>query len=69
MHAHDAVVDLAATAQPLPRDGGRLRAALERSRFVDAADGLRMRMLARDQTLAFIARLSFFPLDRFHETL
>ena len=69
MHAHDAVVDLAATAQPLPCGSGRLCAALERSRFVHAADGLRMRMRACDEPLAFVAHLSFFPLDRFHETL
>jgi hypothetical protein len=69
MDAHDSVVDLAAAAQPLPRGSSRLRAALERSRFVDATDGLRVRMLACDQPLAFVAHLSFFPLDRFHETL
>jgi len=69
MHADDAVVDLATTAQPLPRGGGRLCAALECSRFVNAADRLHVRMLARDQSLAFVAHLGFFPLDRFHETL
>jgi len=69
MHAHDAVVDFAATAQPLPCDGSRPRAALECSRFVDAADGLRVRMLARNQALALVTHLGFFPLDRFHETL
>jgi hypothetical protein len=69
MHAHDAVVDLAAAAQPLPCGSRRLCAALERSRFVHAADGLRMGMLTRDEPLTFVAHLSFFPLDRFHETL
>jgi hypothetical protein len=69
MHAHDAVVDLAAAAQPLPCDSGRLCAALERSRFVHAANGQRMGMLARDKPLAFVAHLSFIPLDRFHKTL
>jgi hypothetical protein len=69
MHAHDAVVDFAAAAEPLPCDSGRFRAALERSRFIQATDGLRVRMLARDQALTFVAHLSFFPLDRFHEAL
>jgi hypothetical protein len=48
MHAHDAVVDLAATTKPLARGADRMRAALGRSRFVNAADGFRMRMLVGD---------------------
>ena len=42
MHADDAVVDLAATAEPLPPDANGLIAALGRSRFIEAADRLGM---------------------------
>jgi len=69
MHSHDAIVHLPATPQPLPRGADGLRAALDRSRFVQAADGLRVRVVARDHALAFVPHLGFFPLDRFHETL
>ena len=51
MHADDAVVDLAATAQPLPPGTDGLVTALGRSRFIDAADSLGMGMFASDQTL------------------
>ncbi len=69
MHADDAVVYLAATTQPLPRGADGMHAALGRSGFVQAADGLRVSVLAGDQLLAFVPHIGFFPLDRFHETL
>jgi hypothetical protein len=69
MHADDAVVDLAATPQPLPRGADRMRAALRRSRFVDAANGFLMGMLLGDQLLTIVPYPEFIPLDRFHESL
>jgi hypothetical protein len=69
MHADDAVVYLAATTQPLPRGADGLHAALGRSRFVQAADGLRVSVRARDQPLALVPDAGLIPLDRFHETL
>jgi len=69
MHADDAVVDLAATTEPLARGADRMRAALRRSRFVQAADGFLMRMLAGDQLLTVVPHTEFIPLDRFHESL
>jgi hypothetical protein len=69
MHADDAVVDLAATTQPLPRRANGMHAVLGSSRFVNAADGLRVRMRAGDQPLAVVPHPGVIPLDRFHETL
>jgi hypothetical protein len=69
MHADDAIVDLAATPQPLARGADRMRAALGRSRLVDAADGLLMSMLVSNQPLTVIPYTRFIPLDRFHESL
>jgi hypothetical protein len=69
MDADDAVVHLAATAEPLPSDADRLVAALGRSRFIDTADRLRMGVLARDQLLAFVANAWSIPLDRFQQSL
>lgn len=69
MHGDDAVVHLTATPQPLPLGADGMRAALGRSRFVNAADGLRMSVVARDQPLALVAHTALIPLDRFHETL
>jgi len=69
MHADHAVVDFAATAQPLPIDADGLVAALERSGFVQEAESLRMRVLAGNQPLAAVAHIGLIPLDRFHETL
>jgi hypothetical protein len=69
MHADHAVVDLAATTQPLPPDAGRMLTALGRARFVDATDGLRVSVLAGNQPLTVVAHTGFIPLDRFHETL
>jgi hypothetical protein len=69
MHADDAVVHLAATAEPLPPGPDRFDTALGRSRFIDAADGLGVGVLARHQLLAPVADTAFIPLDRFQETL
>jgi hypothetical protein len=69
MHADDAVVDLAATTQPLPRGANGRHAALESSGFVQAADGLLVSVFASDQPLAVVAHADLIPLDRFHETL
>jgi hypothetical protein len=69
MHADDAVVDLAAATQPLPRGTDGMHAALGRSRFVKAADGLLVSVFAGDQLLALVTHTALIPLDRFHETL
>ena len=69
MHADDAVVHFAAAAEPLPPGPDRFDAALGRSRFIDAADGLGVGVLARHQLLALVADTGFIPLDRFQETL
>ncbi len=69
MHADDAVVDLAATAQPLPRGTHGLVAALGRSRFIDAADGLGVLVVACHQLLTLVAEGAFIPLDGFQQTL
>jgi len=65
MDADDAVVHLAATAQPLPSGADRLVAALGRSRFIDAADRLRVGVFASNQLLALVADARSIPLDRF----
>jgi len=69
MHADDAVVDLAATPQPLTRGADGMHAALGRAGFVQAADGLRVGVLAGNQSLALVPDAGLIPLDRFHETL
>jgi len=69
MDADDAVVDLTATTQPLPRGANGLVAALGRAGLIQAADGLRVRVFTGDQPLAFVAHGNLIPLDRFHETL
>jgi hypothetical protein len=69
MHADDAVIDLAATAQPLPPDADGLIAALGRARFINAADGEGMTMRLGDNSLALVAHAAFIPLDRFQQTL
>ena len=69
VHGDDAVVDLAATTQPLTRGADRMLAALGRSRFVQAADGQLVSVFAGDQLLAFVPQTALIPLDRFHETL
>jgi hypothetical protein len=69
VHSDNAVVDLAATTQPLTRDADGVLAALGRSRFVKAADGQLVSVFAGDQLLAFVPQAALIPLDRFHETL
>jgi hypothetical protein len=69
MDAHDAVFDLAATAQPLARSADRMGAALRGSRFVNTADGFLMGMLLGDHLLTVVPHTEFIPLDRFHESL
>jgi hypothetical protein len=69
MDADDAVVHLAATAEPLPPRPDRMRAALGGARFIDTADGLGMTMVAGHQLLTAVADVTFIPLDRFQEPL
>jgi hypothetical protein len=69
VHTNDAVVHLAATAEPLPADADGLVAAFGRSRFIDAADRLGVGVFVPHQLLALIAKFTFIPLDRFQETL
>ena len=69
MHANDTVIDLAATAQPLPRGADGLVTALGRSRFINAADGLGVALIACHQVLALVANTGAIPLDRFQQTL
>ena len=69
MHADDAVIDLAATAEPLPRDANGLNAALGRSGFIEAADREGMGVRPGNDSLALVAHAAFIPLDRFQETL
>jgi hypothetical protein len=69
MHADDAVVHLAATAEPLPPSAHRFDAALGCSRFINAADRLGVGVFACNQLLALIADPAFIPLDRFQKTL
>jgi hypothetical protein len=69
MHADHAVVDLSPIAVILPAHSHRVVAALGRAGFVDAADGLGMRMLLRHDLLTAIAQLLFVPLQRLDEAL
>jgi hypothetical protein len=69
MHANDAVVDLATTAQPLSCGARGMAATLGRARFVEAADRLGVSMFEGNQPLAVVAHAGLIPLDRFHETL
>jgi hypothetical protein len=69
MHADDTVIDLAATAQPLPPGADGLLTALGRPRFIDAADRLGVAVLACHQLLALVANFLLIPLDRFQQTL
>jgi len=69
MHANHTVVDLAATAEPLPRCPRRVFAALGDTRFVDDSDGLDMRMFLRQDLLTAITQLLLIPLDRLEKTL
>ena len=63
MHADDAIVDLAATTQPLPRGANGMHPALGRSGFVQAADGLPVSVLQSNQPLALVAHATLIPLD------
>jgi hypothetical protein len=63
MHTNDAVIDFAATAQPLPRGADGLGAALGRTRFIDAADCFRVAMVACHQLLTLVAKGLLIPLD------
>jgi hypothetical protein len=69
MHADDAVVDLAATTEPLPRGAHGLSAALGRPRFVEAADREGVGVGLGHDSLALVAHAAFIPLDRFQKTL
>ena len=69
MHSHDAVVDLAPVAVPLPRDAHRVVAALGRPGLVHHADRLRVSMLLGHDLLATVEEFLFIPLDRFEKTL
>ena len=63
MNTDDTVIDLAATAEPLPRGTDRLVAALGCPRFINATDRLDMAMVARHQLLAHVANAGAIPLD------
>jgi len=63
MHADDAVVDLAATAQPLATDTDGFMAALGRCGFVQTTDGQGVGVVAGNQLLAMIAQAGLIPLD------
>ena len=63
MHADDAVIDFAATAQPLPCGADGLVTALGRSRLIDAAEGLGVALAASHQLLALVANTGAIPLD------
>src|SRR5580700_3897491 len=69
MHADHAVVDLATTPQPLPRNARGMAAALGRPRFVNTTDRFGMSMFASNQYLAVVTHALLIPLDRFHEAL
>lgn len=69
MDDDDAVVDLAATAQPLPPGAHGLVTAFGGSRFIDTADGRGVALFASDQLLAPVADSAFIPLDRFQQAL
>jgi hypothetical protein len=63
MYAHDAVIDFAAAAQPLPPSANRVRAAFGGARFIDAANGLGMSVLACHEPLTAVAQRRAIPLD------
>jgi hypothetical protein len=69
MHADDAVVDLAPTAEPLAGGPRGVRAALGRAGFVEAADSLGMSVFAGDDSLALVSDALLIPLDRLDEPL
>ena len=63
MHADDAVIDFAATAQPLPCGANGLVPALGCSRFIDATDRLDVTMVVSHHLLALVADARAIPLD------
>jgi hypothetical protein len=63
MHADDAIIDFAATAQPLPCGANGLITALGRSRFIDTTNRLDVAMVACHQLLAMVANAGAIPLD------
>jgi hypothetical protein len=69
MHAHETIVDLATTAQPLPAGRHGMVTALGRPRLVETPDGLGVRMFAGDETLALVAHACLIPLDGLDEPL
>jgi hypothetical protein len=68
-HGVDAVLDLAAVAVVLTLHAGRVPAALGRSRLIDHAQRLRVRMLSGHQLLAAVTEPLFVPSDRFEKSL
>jgi hypothetical protein len=68
-YAVDTVFDLPAIAVVLPFHTGRFGAALDGSRFVDATDGLWMRVFTGDNLLAAITQLLLTPHQGFEEPL
>jgi hypothetical protein len=69
MYADDAVLNLTATTQPLPRGADGMLAALGRAGFVKATDGILVSVFAGHEPLALVTHAFFIPLDRFHEAL
>jgi hypothetical protein len=65
----DAVLDLAAVAVVLTLHTGRVPAAFGRSRLIDHAQRLGVRMLRGHPLLAAVAETLFVPPDRFEKTL
>jgi hypothetical protein len=63
MHADDAIINFAATAQPLPCGANGLVTALGRARFIDATNRLQVAMVACHQLLALTADARAIPLD------
>jgi hypothetical protein len=69
MDSHHAVVQLPAVAIVLSTHADRVVAALADPRFIDAADGFRVGMIACHNLLTTISQSLFIPLDRFEKTL
>lgn len=69
MHAHHAIIDLAAAAVVLPTRAHGFAATFANARLVHAADRLGVRVLARHDLLATVSQFLFIPLDRFQEAL
>ena len=65
----DAVFDLAPISVVLPLHARRVRAALGHAGFIDAANGVGMSMLCRDDLLTAIAELVVIPHDRLEQSL